>query len=384
MEEDVLVVGGGPAGSATAIYLVRCGHKVLLVDRAQFPRRKACGEGLFPRGVKALSDLGVLPQVEPAGVRIDGITFAFDGYSAFANGHDGGYWGLGLQRRVLDTALLEQARSEGVHVALGVTCSGLTLSERAFSVELNGKLVRPGIIVAADGVRSGLRQRAGLDGTQRMRRYGVTAHLRLAQPAPRHVEVSYERGYEVYVTPVGADTVNVALLLNQNRMRALAGRLEEVFLELIAACDYLQPGFELLDEPLTAGPFPASAKSVWRHNLVLVGDAAGFFDGITGDGMTLSLLSARDCAAAVNYLLQTGSSGALRGYEKKRRRLARNSTLLARLHLALASCPALGRMSIRNLARHPATFERLTAINSGDLGLLDLRPRDVLALAFGL
>jgi flavin-dependent dehydrogenase len=127
-----------------------------------------------------------------------------------------------------------------------------------------------------------------------------------------------------------------------------------------------------------------SARALWRDNLVLAGDAAGFFDGITGDGMTQSLVSARDCAAAVQVLLSTGSTQGLREYAQRRRRLSRNATLLARLNLALAARPALGRRSIRNLARHPDTFARLAAVSSGDLGLDDLRPRDVLALALGV
>ncbi|MGH2610078.1 MAG: NAD(P)/FAD-dependent oxidoreductase, partial [Tepidiformaceae bacterium] len=133
-----------------------------------------------------------------------------------------------------------------------------------------------------------------------------------------------------------------------------------------------------------AGPFDRRARRAFRGNVVLVGDAAGFFDGITGEGMSLALVSARLAAVAIREHLPSGSLAPFRRYHDQRRALARNSELLGRLTLFLGPRPGVARWSTRNLGRQPATFERLTAINSGERPFTSLRPRDLLALTLGL
>ena len=166
-------------------------------------------------------------------------------------------------------------------------------------------------------------------------------------------------------------------------MQQFAGELRARYELVLRAHAALGEGFELLDEPLAAGPFASSCTRPWRANLVLVGDAAGFFDGISGEGMSLALVSARDCAEATGRFLREGSYDAFREYAARRAALVRNSNLLARVSLALGSRPALARMAVRNLQRQPKTFEKLVAVNSGEAGLSSVRPRDLLALATG-
>ena len=143
-------------------------------------------------------------------------------------------------------------------------------------------------------------------------------------------------------------------------------------------------GAELLDAPVATGPFPAACSRAWRDNLVLAGDAAGFFDGISGEGISAALLSARACAGAVGDVLRTGDRRALRRYDGERRTITRNSDLLARISLILAARPALAHRAVANLARRPQTFARLVAVSTGDLPLGALGARDLLALACGL
>ena len=121
---DVVIAGAGVAGSATAIHLARRGRKVLLVDRSAFPRRKACGEGLFPAGVRELGDLGVLDRLEPATV-LEGLRFEGYGLSARAALSDRGGQALGIRRDLLDAALIEQAKRAGAHVRLATQASAL-------------------------------------------------------------------------------------------------------------------------------------------------------------------------------------------------------------------------------------------------------------------
>jgi flavin-dependent dehydrogenase len=206
----------------------------------------------------------------------------------------------------------------------------------------------------------------------------------MVEAPPPRIDVYFERGYEVYLTPLGGGLANVAVLLDRSRVEALGGRLREAFKSLASSVPIGGAGFELVDEPLAVGPFPAGAKAAWRDNLVLVGDANGFFDPISGNGMTLALLAARCCASAIDAYLKTGSTERLRAYERQCRAAARNSTLFARLSLALAGRPRLGRRVIENFARKPNTFGKLVALNDGELGLSALRPRDVLASVLGI
>jgi flavin-dependent dehydrogenase len=290
----------------------------------------------------------------------------------------------GVQRLVLDEALLRACIDNGVDVRTGVEARKLVSGPGGFGVEIEGEAVEARVLVAADGARSGLRVQAGLDRPARRRRYGISAHLRLeAEPAPR-IDIRAGQGYELYLTPAGERLVNAALLLERETMDELAGRLQDGFLELISL-SLRDSAFELVDEPLVAGPFPAVASSLWRQpNLVLVGDAAGFNDGISGDGMSLALQSARYCAEAIDAFLDSGSTLPFRRYERRCRLLARNSRLFTSFMLALAARPALGVRALRNLSHRPATMSKLAAINSGDLGFRSLRPRDLLALAFGV
>jgi flavin-dependent dehydrogenase len=119
-------------------------------------------------------------------------------------------------------------------------------------------------------------------------------------------------------------------------------------------------------------------------NLLLVGDAAGFFDGISGEGMSLALAGAKKCGEAVHAFLQDGHSAHFATYDKGCVALQRPSTLMARLCLALAARPTLGRRAIANLARKPTVLSKLIRVSRGEVGLSSLRPADALALFCGI
>src|SRR5213079_605304 len=133
----------------------------------------------------------------------------------------------------------------------------------------------------------------------------------------------FEGGYELYVTPVGGRIVNAALLSRRAGMRRFAGDLAGEYARLLSAHRAFEGGFRLVDEPVAAGPFAAGCRRAWRANVVLAGDAAGFFDGISGEGMSVALASARDCAVAVDAFLRDGNHEHFRGYDGRRRALVR-------------------------------------------------------------
>jgi flavin-dependent dehydrogenase len=381
---DVVVVGASVAGSATAIHLASLGHSVQLIDQASFPRRKACGEGLLSPGVAELKTLGLLDNLLPDVTILNCLRYVgLQGETVEAPLGSADRPAIGVQRHLLDASLLHAAAERGVDVCLGIQARGVAETAGRFALLTEQRSVPARVIVAADGIHSRLRQAAGLV-TRPGRRFGVSAHFLLPEQPEGRVAVHFRRGYQVYLTPVGGRLVNVALLLDRAQARMLAGGFLAGFRSLVAASGALPEGAELVDEPLTGGPFPIKPGRIWRSNLVLVGDAAGFYDGVAGDGMSIGLVSARRGAAAIHRFLSDGSERHLRSYERDRRTLARNSTLLARLTLTLASQPKLGAMAVRNLARRPETFARLAAIGQGERGLDTLRPRDLLALAFGI
>lgn len=377
---DVAVVGAGPAGAAVAIDLARRGRRVVLVDRARFPRRKACGEGLFPGGVRALQGLGLGAACLGNAVPLESLRFTAGAASVEAPLPSGG---LGIRREWLDAALVDQARAADVEVRTGVTVRGLLHERRRLAgVATEAGPVFARAVVAADGLHSRLRRQAGLDGRRPGERYGVSGHVRLlGRPAPR-VEVYFEDGFELYLTPVGEDQANVAMLLRRPLMASFAGDLRGGFAARLEAHPRFA-GAELLDQPLVAGPFPRTCRRAWRGNLVLAGDAAGFFDGISGEGMSAALLGAGACARALDQWLDDEDARHLRRYDAERRVLVLNAELLARLSLVLARKPGLAARGVGNLSRRPETFARLVAISAGEAPLRSFGVRDALALVAG-
>ena len=379
------MVGASLAGASTAIHLARSGLTVHLLDRAEFPRRKACGEGLFPRGVQALEELGVHDQVLSQAKILDSLRVELAGASVEARLASPTHPAIGVRREVLDAALLQRARQSDVEVSLGVTAIDLLASPAGYrAVRTNHGEFAARAIVVADGLRSRLRRVAGLDTRVRRQRYGVSAHYLLGEEAAARVQIRMLAGYEMYLTPVGRHVVNVALLVDKHHSKMLAGHLGHSYDAIVQESGILPNGATLLDSPLAGGPFPAGARRDWRGNLVLVGDAAGFVDGISGEGMSLALVASEFAARAVQRFLQDGSPAHFATYERARRRLARNSNLLARISLLLAAHPSLGRRVISNLSRQPPTFEKILAINSGISGLAALTPRDVGCLLLGV
>ncbi|MEO9254487.1 MAG: NAD(P)/FAD-dependent oxidoreductase [Tepidiformaceae bacterium] len=379
---DVLVIGGSLAGAATAIHLVESGHDVVLLERHSTYQRKTCGEGLSPLGVAELTRLGVLDALTGASQPLSGVRFNAGDASAMAPLGAGP--GLGVQRTALDCAVLDRARTAGVDIRLGVTARKLLIENRqAAGVTTDSGDIRARTIIGADGLNSRIRREAGLDARRRGNRFGISAHLRLSREPEHLVDVFFERGYELYLTPVGDSVVNAAMLIRRTQMKRFAGKLAAEYTATLREHPVLSAGFEVIDQPLAAGPFAARAKRAWRANVVLVGDAAGFFDGISGEGMSVALISARACAEAVEAHLRDGSFEPFRAYDRHRREMVRNSDLLSHVSLALGSNTALAHYAVRNLARRPETFAKLAGINSGELGLRILRPRDLLALTFG-
>lgn len=352
---DVFIVGGGPAGLATAIAARRQGWRVSVADCRFPPVDKSCGEGLMPHGVEALRSLGV--TIEPRdGVPFRGIRFVdheLDAQADFPR-----TCGYGMRRTTLHRLLMVRAREVGVEMRWGARiryCEAGRLSA-------DGETVRSRWIVGADGQNSSLRKwaalRAKFEGAPR---YGFRRHYRLA-PWSEHVEVHWNSRSEIYVTPTGPNDVCVAVLTRDPRLRiaealkgfpAIASRLEQatpISREMGSAC------------------VSRSLEEVSRGNVLLVGDASCSVDPITGDGLTLAIEQALSMAGAL-----TKEDPA--HYAREHRRIVRLPMLMSRLMLMLAERRWMRRRAITRLSNHPGIFARMLATHVGEFGAAKLTLR---------
>jgi 2-polyprenyl-6-methoxyphenol hydroxylase-like FAD-dependent oxidoreductase len=359
----VAVVGGGPAGLALAIGAAARGLSVTVLERQALPADKACGEGLMPAGRAVLERLGVTALLSPEDCAPFGAIRYVQEDGSTAEGRLPAPGGLGVRRVALSAALLARARAAGVHVqercavvehrVLGAGGAG------AGGVELvtPAGAVHAGVLVAADGLHSPLRRAAGLEVAAPPRgpqRYGLRQHFRLA-PWSACVEVHLAEGVEAYVTPAGRARVGVAFLWERGlpphasfevllaRFPHLAGRLAG------AAAD---------SAPRGAGPLARGARGPVADRLVLLGDAAGYLDAVTGEGLSLALVCAEALAAALPGALARGAGArSLAPYARRYRREYLKYAALTRPVLALARRPRLRRPLVRLLGRAPWLFD---------------------------
>jgi flavin-dependent dehydrogenase len=348
---DLFVIGGGPAGLATAIAARRRGLDVTLADASTPPIDKACGEGIMPDGVAAASALGI-DLGEAQGRPFWGIRFC-DRNSAVEADFPSGY-GLGMRRTALHQLMVEHSLAAGVRLAWGVRVTGI----QEEGVMADGRLVRARWIAGADGGHSPVRRWAGLDACHHdSRRFGFRRHYHVA-PWSRHMEIHWGDGCQLYVTPVGATEVCV-VLISRNQHR----RLEDAL-----------PGFPEVQRRLAAGTpsnlerggITASRrlKAVCRGNVALVGDASGSVDAITGEGLCLLFQQAVALAGALH-------SGDLSLYQAEHRRIGRRPEWMADLMLLLDRSGGLRSRVMRAFAGRPKLFAGMLATHVGELSTAD-------------
>jgi flavin-dependent dehydrogenase len=358
---DLLIVGGGPAGLATAVRARLAGLAVTVLDRSRPPIDKACGEGLMPDAVARLREIGV----EPRGLPFRGIRYV-DG-ELRAEGMFPQAGGLGVRRTQLHEALVRRAGETGVELhwdvkALGLEDSGVKTDRGTFQARW---------IVGADGLRSRVRRWAGLDaGPGPHPRFGVRRHYAMA-PWSDFVEVTWGPGCEAYVTPVASDQVGVALLWSGE-----ARGFDDLLAHLPALRASLD-GVPVSSRDCGVGPLHQRVRAPRSGNVALVGDAAGYLDAITGEGLAVAL---HESAALVEAIL----AGDLSLYGASWRRINRLPNVMTSLVLALERRPRLRRRAIRALAAEPALFSCLLGIHARTLPARDLGLDGALRLAWRL
>ncbi|MGH3094844.1 MAG: NAD(P)/FAD-dependent oxidoreductase [Streptosporangiales bacterium] len=333
---DLLVVGGGPAGLGTAIHAVMAGLDVMVAEQRPAPIDKACGEGLMPGAVRALSSLGV----RVAGYPFRGIRYLDDRQVAQAAFRDGS--GLGVRRTELHAALAHRAAELGIPV---LPARVTEFHQDDGGVTVAGRRAR--YLVAADGLHSRVRRAVGLDlADRRVPRYGLRRHFHVA-PWSEYVEVHWTPRAEAYVTPIGPELVGVAVLTAHRGP----------FTDHLATFPRLAA--RLRDAPagpvLGAGPLRQRVRHRVAGRVLLVGDAAGYVDALTGEGIAVALTAARQ-------LVQCVLDGRIDRYDRAWRRGSRTYRLLTESLLWARNNSVLAPRIVPTAARLPGAFRTVVGL----------------------
>nr|WP_260860068.1 NAD(P)/FAD-dependent oxidoreductase [Streptomyces cupreus] len=329
----MLIAGGGPAGLATALHAARAGLDTVIAEPRPAPVDKACGEGLMPGAVRALTTLGLeIPGHPITGIRY--IQGPRQVQAAFRHG-----LGLGARRTHLHSALHGAVLDAGVPV---LPLRVEDVRQDSTGVTIPGTGLRARWLVAADGLHSPVRRCLGLEvKTRGAPRYGLRRHYAVPPWSP-YVEVHWGAHAEAYVTPLGPALVGVALLTA--RRAPFTAQLEG-FPELAARL----PAEAAVTAVRGAGPLRRHARTRVHGRVLLVGDAAGYIDALTGEGVSLALAGAEALVANV----RRGTPGR---YETEWTRATRRHRLLTELLVRARQQPALAPHIMPTAERLPRLF----------------------------
>ena len=376
---DVIVAGAGVAGSSTAALLGQSGFRVLLLEKAQFPRRKVCGEGLMPAGAELLDKMGL------------GSSFSLDRFRPFSairlylpcgqllelNFREikAGARGLITPRNLLDSQMAEFASNQqGVDL-----CEGFQLQ----STHIDGDGVRitakrggwhhtfkSRVLVGADGIRSRLHGRLGV---QRLRRGPLRFALRALceghSQSEEAVEVHCCPGGEAYVAPLGKGQARITLLLYGPATSSSPSGLSDLYLHQLRRFPALVKRLSASrpQEVESTSPVGLRLNRCHGQRLLLVGDAGGALDPVTGQGMTVALKDAALASRILKEHLLTDELGEsqLAEYTKRRESYFLPSHQLAYFLLKALRYPFLARRGLLMLSRNQKLRHRLICLASG-------------------
>lgn len=327
---DLLVIGGGPAGLATSLCAARAGLEAVVVERRPGTLDKACGEGLMPHS---------LAQLDRLGVTAPGRTLRGISYHAGATRVDApfrGGVGRGVRRTTLHAAMSDAARAAGVKV---VQAAAGEITQDADGVQAAGMRAR--YLAAADGLHSAIRRDLGLARPAAgPRRWGIRRHVQMT-PWTDNVEVHWSREAEAYVTPVADDCVGIAIL------SAGRGGFDSKF----AVFDELRERVEghEFSPDLAAGPLRQQVRARVASRVLLVGDAAGYVDALTGEGLGLAF-------SAAEALVDCVVRDRVDEYDRRWRNLTRRYRLLTEALVRAGSVPVVRSRIVPAAAALPWVF----------------------------
>ena len=384
-DAQVIVVGGGPAGSSASYYLALAGLDVLVLDRARFPRDKPCSEYLSPQASRILEAMGALDEIErsgaaqltgmrvhaPNGATIHGEFAAEHGYRGFRD------HGLALRRTVLDAILLDRARFAGARVEEGCRVTDVVRNElgRVTGVVVSSdgasRVISADLVIGADGLRSVIGRRLGLIRASRWpKRIALVTHYRNVRGIGEYGEMHVDREGYFGVADVGTGLANVALVVPVSRAAEVAADRTEFFESWIAERPQIAElfsGAERVDPVRATGPFASSARRAWTPGAALAGDAADFFDPFTGEGIYTALRGGELLAHHVMESVSDSARGAspdraMREYDRARRAEFSGKWKVERLVGAAVAFPALINRAAKVLSRRRDMADLLVGV----------------------
>jgi flavin-dependent dehydrogenase len=382
---DVAVVGAGPAGSATAILLAERGWSVVLLDKAAFPRPKICGEYLSPECARVLDRLGVLKAVDAAGAQpLHGMRItAPDGTVLDGAYPTGGPWrgyrdhALAIPREVFDRVLVERARSLPVdvrerHRVTGViresgSAGGAVVGVQAEDEDGAPVEIRSRLVVGADGRASVVAHALGLMRPHRLRRMALIRHVSGIEGLSDRGEIYVDPPDYSILNPVAPGLVNLSLVVPLAHARPYRGRLETFFQARLKQLRHLPTriaGMRAEGPLMMMGPLAYRVGKPRVGGVVLAGDAAGFYDPFTGEGLFTALRSAELLAEVAHPALTRGdlSAAALAPYPAAKRRAFGDKERVTRALQFIIAHRRLANAAARFLQRRPTLLSTLMGV----------------------
>jgi len=367
---DVVIAGGGPAGAVAALLLSRAGARVAVFDRARFPRHKLCGDTVNPGTMAILRRLGV--EQSAGTFAIQGMVVTGEGGVRIAGRYPDGISGRAVLRRDFDHALLNAAAGAGAQIEQEVLVRGATGEGTVDGVEILGRarrMERVGarMVIVADGRHSRVARLLGIARHPRKpRRWAVGAYFGDVRGLTACGEMHIRRGKYIGVAPLPGGLTNACVVTADRRAVRDPLRLLHATLAGEPELSERFTGARLASPPVVLGPLAVECSAAGMPGLLLAGDAAGFIDPMTGDGLRFALRGAELAAREALHALEHGVADAHVRLECARRREFGAKWRFNRALRLMAGSPSGVRVAARAAALLPSSVEQ-AILYAGDV-----------------